>query len=54
VKNAKLSIRFLKAIHRALGNLDEEGLAAAQANQDALTAQRIIQDALLTSMAADR
>ncbi len=54
VDNAKLSIRFLKAIHRALENLDEDALAAAQARQDALAAQRIIQDALLTSMAADR
>ncbi len=54
VENAKLSIRFLKAIHRALDTLDEEALAQAQAKQDALKAQRVIQDALLTSMAADR
>lgn len=50
VENAKLSIRFLKAIHRALDNLDEEGLEEAQARQDALATQRIIQDALLSSM----
>ena len=54
VDNAKLSIRFLKAIHRALELLDEEGLAAAQDRQDALAAQRIIQDALLSSMGANR
>ena len=53
VENAQLSIRFLKAIHRALETLDEEGLAAAQAKQDALGAQRIIQNALLKSMAVD-
>jgi xylose isomerase len=54
VENAKLSIRFLKAIHRALDNLDEEALAAAQASQDALGAQKVIQEALLQSMAAGR
>lgn len=52
VENAKLSIRFLRAIHRALGRLDEDALAAAQAKQDALGAQRVIQDALLGSMGA--
>ena len=45
---------FLKAVHRALDLLDEDALAAAQTRLDALAAQRIIQDALLTSMAADR
>ena len=50
VDNARTSIRLLKAIHRALDNLDEEALAAAQARQDPLAAQRIVQDALLTSM----
>lgn len=50
VQNARLSIRFLKAIARALDELDEDALAIAQSNQDALAAQRIIQDALLTSM----
>lgn len=52
VANAKLSIRFLKAIWRALGTLDEDALAAAQARQDALGAQKVIQEALLSSMGA--
>ncbi|MDN5571077.1 MAG: TIM barrel protein [Propionibacteriaceae bacterium] len=52
VENAKLSIRFLRAIHRALGTLDSDALAAAQAKQDALGAQRVVQDALLSSMGA--
>ena len=51
VENAKLSIRFLKAIAHALDILDEDALAAAQAKQDALGAQKVIQDALLSSMA---
>ncbi|MDR2374775.1 MAG: TIM barrel protein, partial [Bifidobacteriaceae bacterium] len=46
VENARLSIRFLKTIHRALDSLDEEALAAAQARQDALAALRLAQDAL--------
>ena len=52
VANAKLSIRFLKAIWRALGTLDEDALAAAQARQDALGAQKVVQEALLSSMGA--
>ncbi|WP_232549065.1 sugar phosphate isomerase/epimerase family protein [Propioniciclava soli] len=54
VENAALSIRFLKAIHRALDALDDDGLAEAQSRQDALTAQRLVQDALLSSMAGER
>ncbi|WP_342372845.1 TIM barrel protein [Propioniciclava soli] len=54
VENAALSIRFLKAIHRALDALDDDGLAEAQSRQDALAAQRIVQDALLSSMAGER
>jgi xylose isomerase len=46
VANAALSIRFLKAIHRALDRLDTTGLAQAQADQDAVTALRLVQDAL--------
>ena len=38
VDNARTSIRFLKALHRALDRLDEEALAAAQAEQDPLAA----------------
>ena len=48
---AQQAIRFLKALHGALDSLDEEALAAAQASHDALAAQRLIQKALLTSMA---
>ncbi|MEV4473109.1 MULTISPECIES: sugar phosphate isomerase/epimerase family protein [Nonomuraea] len=51
VQAAKQAIRFLKAIDRALGVLDDEALAQAQAAHDALAAQRLVQNALLTSMA---
>ena len=51
VDNARTSIRFLKALHKALDRLDEEALAQAQARQDPLAAQRVVQDALLTCMA---
>ena len=53
VEAARLSIRFLKAVHRALDTLDVAGLQEAQSRQDALAAQRIVQDALLSSMVAD-
>ena len=48
---AKAAIRFLKALHGALDALDVEALRAAQASHDALTAQRLVQDVLLSSMA---
>ena len=48
---AKVAIRFLKALHGALDALDVEALRAAQASHDALTAQRLVQDVLLSSMA---
>ena len=51
VDNARTSIRFLKALHRALDRLDEDALAEAQAGQDPLAAQRAVQDALLSCMA---
>jgi hypothetical protein len=51
VAAAKAAIRFLKALHGALDALDEEALHAAQASHDALTAQRLVQDVLLSSMA---
>src|SRR5215208_5079847 len=51
VEAAKVAIRFLKALHGALDALDMEGLRAAQASHDALTAQRLVQDVLLSSMA---
>lgn len=50
VEAARLSIRFLKALHRALDELDIEALRAAQARNDALTAQRLVQDVLFSSM----
>jgi len=50
VAAARLSIRFLKAIFRALESLDIEALRAAQAREDALGAQRIVQDALFAGM----
>ena len=50
VEAARLSIRFLKALYRALEALDIEALRAAQARQDALAAQRLVQDVLLSCM----
>ena len=50
VEAARLSIRFLKAIFRALESLDIEALRAAQAREDALGAQRVVQDALFAGM----
>jgi xylose isomerase len=51
VETARLSIRFLKAIYRALDTLDTAALADAQSRQDALGAQKVIQEALFSSMA---
>jgi xylose isomerase len=48
VDAARTSIRTLKALHRALDRLDVDALAEAQAKQDAMAAQRIVQDALLS------
>jgi xylose isomerase len=50
VEAAKLSIRFLKAIRRALDELDIEDLRAAQHRQDAMGAQKLVQDVLFASM----
>lgn len=50
VEAARLSIRFLKAVHRALETLDIDALRDAQARHDALAAQRLVQTALLSSM----
>ncbi|MDY4388997.1 sugar phosphate isomerase/epimerase family protein [Pectobacterium aroidearum] len=50
VEAAKLSIRFLKHIYRALDKLDIPALQAAQEAQNPLLAQRIVQDALLSSI----
>jgi sugar phosphate isomerase/epimerase len=53
VEAARLSVRFLKAIHRALEELDIDALRAAQAREDALGAQRLVQDALFSCMRTD-
>lgn len=50
VEAATLSIRFLKHIYRALDKLDIAALQDAQAAQNPLKAQKIIQNALLTSI----
>jgi sugar phosphate isomerase/epimerase len=50
VDAARTSIRFLKALHRALDTLDITALRDAQERQDAMAAQRLVQDALLSSM----
>lgn len=50
VETARASIRFLKAIHRALDELDMTALRDAQERQDAIAAQRLVQDVLLSSM----
>ncbi len=54
VQTARASIRFLKALHGALDTLDIEALRAAQARQDAITAQMLVQDALLSCMGGAR
>ena len=50
VEAANLSIRFLKHIYRALDKLDIAALQAAQSEQNPLKAQKIIQNALLSSI----
>jgi xylose isomerase len=50
VEAAKLSIRFLKGIHRALDELDIDALRAAQDRQDAMAAQRLVQDVLFSCL----
>ena len=54
VETARASIRFLKALDRALDTLDIPALQEAQARQDAIGAQRLVQDALLSCMGGDR
>ncbi|MEV6851798.1 hypothetical protein [Actinoplanes sp. NPDC051411] len=46
VDAARTSIQILKRIYRALDRLDEPALAEAQERQDAMAAQRLVQDAL--------
>jgi xylose isomerase len=50
VEAAKLSIRFLKAMYRSLEQLDIEALKAAQSRQDALGAQKLVQDVLFANI----
>ena len=54
VETARASIRLLKALHRALDTLDVPALREAQSRQDAIAAQRLVQDALLSCMGGDR
>ncbi|MET0864694.1 MAG: sugar phosphate isomerase/epimerase family protein [Nakamurella sp.] len=49
VAAATSAIDFLKAVQRALGKLDIEGLQEAQSRHDAVTATRLAQQALFTS-----
>jgi len=49
VDAANSAIDFLKAVQRALGKLDKQGLQEAQSRHDAVTATRLAQQALFTS-----
>ncbi|MEU9885899.1 TIM barrel protein [Sphaerisporangium sp. NPDC051011] len=51
VEAARAGIRTMRAFHHALGHLDREELAEAQAAQDALGAQRIAKRALYRALA---
>lgn len=53
VDAARTSIRFLKAVHRALEELDITALREAQSRNDAMAAHRLVQDVLLSSMRKD-
>jgi sugar phosphate isomerase/epimerase len=53
VEAARLSIRFLKGIHRALEELDIAALREAQSNEDALGAQRLVQDVLFSCLRSE-
>ncbi|WNM24665.1 sugar phosphate isomerase/epimerase family protein [Demequina capsici] len=53
VEAANLSIRFLKGLHRALDELDIEALREAQARQDALGAQKLVQDVLFSCLRSE-
>lgn len=53
VDAAKTSIRFLKALWRALEELDITALREAQSRNDAMAAQRLVQDVLLSCMRDD-
>ena len=47
VEAARASIRMLRALHRLLDRIDDEDFAAARERQDALAAQRLVQELLL-------
>jgi len=53
VQTARASLRFLRALNRALDELDIDALREAQARQDAITANMLVQDALLSCMRKD-
>ncbi|MEP7034461.1 MAG: TIM barrel protein [Dermatophilaceae bacterium] len=53
VEAAKLSIRFLKGLHRALDELDMDALREAQTRQDAMGAQRLVQDVLFACLRSE-
>lgn len=50
VRAAQQAVEFLTALHGALDRLDQEALARAQRDHDALAAQKLVQRVLLSSM----
>lgn len=54
VEAANLSIRFLKGLHRALDELDIDALREAQSREDALTAQKLVQDVLFSCLRSEK
>lgn len=48
VEAARASIRTIQAIDRMLDDLDADALRAARDNQDAMAAQRVIHELLLS------
>lgn len=53
VEAADHGIRVMKLIHRALQALDDDALAAARQDQNALAAQKVVQRALLSAWSDD-
>ncbi|WP_062521944.1 sugar phosphate isomerase/epimerase family protein [Demequina silvatica] len=53
VEAANLSIRFLKGLHRALDELDIDALREAQSRQDAIGAQKLVQDVLFSCLRSE-
>ncbi len=54
VEAARASIRMLRGLHRLLDRIDADQFAAARERQDALAAQRLVQDMLLGDLAEAR